>query len=96
MDYTALAHYKIKHNHPTNCEAKNEFTNGKNYINSTHNFWGYSKHRLNEFKGIKRENCLFCLKKLRTKQSKKECKIRLTNLENLCQILLKMIKVLVK
>ena len=45
VDYGAKAHYRVKH-------SKNEFANGKNYINGIENFWGYAKHRLAKFKGI--------------------------------------------
>ena len=36
--------------------------NGKNHINGIENFWGYAKHRLAKFKGIKKENFLLHLK----------------------------------
>ena len=55
VDYAALAHYRVKH-------SKNEFANGKNHINGIENFWGYAKHRLAKFKGIKKENFLLHLK----------------------------------
>ena len=65
VDYGAKTHYRVKHN-------QNEFANGKNHINGIENFWGYYKHRLSKFKGIKRENFLLHLK---------ECEFRFTNLE---------------
>ena len=55
VDYGARAHYRVKH-------SKNEFANGKNHINGIENFWGYAKHRLSKFKGIKKENFLLHLK----------------------------------
>ena len=55
VDYGAKAHYRVKH-------SKNEFANGKNHINGIENFWGYAKHRLAKFKGIKKENFLLRLK----------------------------------
>ena len=55
VDYGAKAHYRVKH-------SKNEFANGKNHINGIENFWGYAKHRLSKFKGIKKENFLLHLK----------------------------------
>ena len=51
----AKAHYRVKH-------SKNEFALGKNHINGIENFWGYAKHRLAKFKGIKKENFLLHLK----------------------------------
>ena len=36
--------------------------NGKNHINGIENFWGYAKHRLAKFKGIKKGNFLLHLK----------------------------------
>jgi len=36
--------------------------NSKNHINGIENFWGYAKHRLAKFKGIKKENFLLHLK----------------------------------
>jgi len=55
VDYGAKAHYRVKH-------SKNEFANGKNHINGIENFWGYAKHRLSKFQGIKKENFLLHLK----------------------------------
>ena len=60
--------------------------NGKNHINGIENFWGYAKHRLSRFKGIKKENFLLHLK---------ECEFRYntkTAQENLYQKLLKLIR----
>ena len=79
VDYGAKAHYRVKH-------SKNEFANGKNHINGIENFWGYAKHRLSKFKGIKKENFLLHLK---------ECEFRYntkTTQENLYQKLLKLIR----
>ena len=79
VDYGAKAHYRVKH-------SKNEFANGKNHINGIENFWGYAKHRLAKFKGIKKENFLLHLK---------ECEFRYntkTTQENLYQKLLKLIR----
>ena len=36
--------------------------NGKNHVNGIENFWGYAKHRLSKFKGIKKDNFLLHLK----------------------------------
>ena len=63
--------------------------NGKNHINGIENFWGYAKHRLSKFKGIKKENFLLHLK---------ECEFRYntkTIQENLYQKLLKLIRGLI-
>ena len=79
VDYGAKAHYRVKH-------SKNEFANGKNHINGIENFWGYAKHRLSKFKGIKKENFLLHLK---------ECEFRYntkTTQEDLYQKLLKLIR----
>ena len=79
VDYGAKAHYRVKH-------SKNEFANGKNHINGIENFWGYAKHRLAKFKGIRKENFLLHLK---------ECEFRYTTKttqENLYQKLLKPIR----
>ena len=79
VDYGAKAHYRVKH-------SKNEFANGKNHINGIENFWGYAKHRLSKFKGIKKENFLFHLK---------ECEFRYNNSKDTKEfyhILLKMIR----
>ena len=74
MDYGAKAHYRINH-------GADEFES--NHINGIENFWGYCKHRLSKFKGIKAEFFLLHLK---------ECEFRFTNLENLYQVLLKLIR----
>lgn len=76
VDYGAKAHYRVKHN-------QNEFANGRNHINGIENFWGYCKHRLSKFKGIKAEFFLLHLK---------ECEFRFNNKENLYQVLLKLIR----
>ena len=66
VDYGAKAHYRVKH-------SKNEFAKGKNHINGIENFFaslmlatasrsGYAKHRLSNFKEIKKENFLLHLK----------------------------------
>ena len=52
VDYGAKAHYRVKH-------SKNEFVNGKNHINGIENFWGYARHRLSKFKGIKKRTSCF-------------------------------------
>ena len=82
VDYGAKAHYRVKH-------SKNEFANGKNHINGIENFWGYAKHRLAKFKGIKKENFLLHLK---------ECEFRYNNSKDtktFYHILLKMIRGLI-
>ena len=82
VDYGAKEHYRLKH-------SKNEFANGKNHINGIENFWGYAKHRLAKFKGIKKENFLLHLK---------ECEFRYntkTTQEDLYQKLLKLIRGLI-
>ena len=82
VDYGAKAHYRVKH-------SKNEFVNGKNHINGIENFWGYAKHRLSKFKGIKKENFLLHLK---------ECEFRYNNSKDtktFYHILLKMIRGLI-
>ena len=79
VDYGAKAHYRVKH-------SKNEFANGKNHINGIENFWGYAKHRLSKFKGIKKKNFLLHLK---------ECEFRYNNSKDtktFYHILLKMIR----
>ena len=79
VDYGAKAHYRVKH-------SKNEFAVDKNHINGIENFWGYSKHRLSKFKGIKKENFLLHLK---------ECEFRYNNSKDtktFYHILLKMIR----
>ena len=79
VDYGAKAHYRVKH-------SKNEFANGKNHINGIENFWGYAKHRLSKFKGIKKKNFLLHLK---------ECEFRYNNSKDtktFYHILLKLIR----
>lgn len=55
VDYGAKEHYRVKH-------SNNEFASGKNHINGIENFWGYCKHRLSKFKGIKRDMFILHLK----------------------------------
>ena len=79
MAISGKEYYRVKH-------SKNEFANGKNHINGIENFWGYAKHGLSRFKGIKKENFLLHLK---------ECEFRYntkTAQENLYQKLLKLIR----
>jgi transposase len=42
-------HYRIFH-------SEDEFARGKNHVNGVESFWGYAKHRLQKFKGFKKEN----------------------------------------
>ena len=63
---------------------KNEFAKGRNHINGIENFWGYAKHRLSKFKGIKKENFLIPLKETEFRYNTK------TKQQDLYKILLKM------
>lgn len=59
----------------------NEFVNNKSHINGIESFWGYAKHRLTKFKGLKAEYFDLHLK---------ECEFRFNNRKgNLYKILLK-------
>ena len=60
VDYGTKAHYMVKY-----CE--NEFGNDRNHINRIESFWAFAKHRLNKFKGIKRDIFFFfvALKRVR-------------------------------
>lgn len=48
VDLGYQKHYRVIH-------SKNEFAVGTNHINGIESFWGYAKHRLTKFKGIKAE-----------------------------------------
>ena len=77
--FGAKAHYRVKH-------SKNEFALGKNHINGIENFWGYAKHRLSKFKGIKKENFLLHLKETEFRYNIK------IKQQDLYKILLKLIR----
>ena len=80
------AHYRIKHN-------KNEFANGRNYINDIENFWSFAKFRLTKFKGIKKENFVFHLKEIEFRYNTKNFRYNTKILgQNLYQNLLKLIR----
>ena len=79
VDFGAKAHYRVKH-------SKNEFALGKNHINGIENFWGYAKHRLSKFKGIKKENFLLHLKETEFRYNIK------IKQQDLYKILLKLIR----
>ena len=79
VDFGAKAHYRVKH-------SKNEFAKGRNHINGIENFWGYAKHRLSKFKGIKKENFLLHLKETEFRYNSK------IKGQDLYKILLKMIR----
>ena len=89
VDYAALAHYRasiLRMNFSYALLATLQDANGKNHINGIENFWGYAKHRLAKFKGIKKENFLLHLK---------ECEFRYNNSKDTKEfyhILLKMIR----
>ncbi len=42
-------HYRIYH-------SKDEFARSKNHVNGVESFGGYAKHKLQKFKGFKKEN----------------------------------------
>jgi transposase len=42
-------HHRIYH-------SKDEFARGKNHVNGVESFWGFAKHRLQKFKGFKKQN----------------------------------------
>ncbi|MDR0918739.1 MAG: IS1595 family transposase, partial [Oscillospiraceae bacterium] len=49
-------HFRVNH-------GENEFSKGNgNHINGIESFWIYAKHRLNKFKGIKKEKFILFLK----------------------------------
>jgi len=48
VDVGYQKHYRVYH-------GENEFAKGKNHINGIESFWGYAKHRLMQFKGVKKE-----------------------------------------
>ena len=79
VDFGAKAHYRVK-------RSKNEFANGKNHINGIENFWGYAKHRLAKFRGIKKEFFLLHLKETEFRYNTKNKK------QDLYKILLKMVR----
>ena len=79
VDFGAKAHYRVKH-------SKNEFALGKNHINGIENFWGYAKHRLSKFRGIKKENFLLHLKETEFRYNTQ------IKQQDLYKILLKLIK----
>jgi transposase-like protein len=49
-------HFRVNH-------GENEFSKGDgNHINGIENFWGFAKHRLSKFKGIKKDKFILFLK----------------------------------
>jgi transposase-like protein len=48
VDLGYKKHYRVKH-------SADEFVNKKSHINGIESFWGYAKHRLQKFKGLKSE-----------------------------------------
>ncbi|TQR60724.1 IS1595 family transposase, partial [Campylobacter troglodytis] len=66
--------------------SKNEFSLAKNHINAIVNFWGYAKHSLAKFKGIKKENFMLHLKETEFRYNAK------IQQQDLYKILLKMIR----
>ena len=79
VDFGAKAHYRVKH-------SKNEFALGRNHINGIENFWGYAKHRLAKFRGIKKEFFLLHLKETEFRYNTK------IQGQDLYKILLKMVR----
>jgi len=52
--YDGLVDMGYKEHHRVN-HVQNEFTHGKQHINGIEGFWGYAKHRLVKFCGVKKE-----------------------------------------
>lgn len=74
VDLGYKKHFRVRH-------GMNEFVNNKSHINGIESFWGYAKHRLTKFKGLKAEYFDLHLK---------ECEFRFNNRKgNLYKILLK-------
>ena len=74
VDLGYKKHFRVRH-------GVNEFVNDKSHINGIESFWGYAKHRLTKFKGLKAEYFDLHLK---------ECEFRFNNRnKNLYKILLK-------
>jgi transposase-like protein len=48
VDMGYKAHHRVNH-------SQNEFTHGNQHINGIEGFWGYAKHRLVKFCGLKKE-----------------------------------------
>jgi transposase-like protein len=48
VDMGYQKHYRVNH-------AENEFVRGRNHVNGIEGFWGYAKHRLVKFNGVKKE-----------------------------------------
>jgi len=48
-------HYRIYH-------SKNEFARGKNHVNGIESFWGFTKTRMNKFRGIRKDKFVIHLK----------------------------------
>lgn len=73
-------HYRIYH-------SEDEFARGKNHVNGVESFWGYAKHRLQKFKGFKKENFY---------KNLKECEWRFNHrhedIDNQINIILTLIK----
>lgn len=70
-------HYRVKH-------SDNEFANDKSHINGIESFRSYSKRRLQKFHGVPQSTFYLHLK---------ECEFRFNHRnENICAILLKMIR----
>ena len=55
VDVGFAKHLRVRH-------ADNEFAVKENHINGIESFWGYAKHRLARFKGIRREKFFLHLK----------------------------------
>ena len=48
VDMGYKKHYRVNH-------GDNEFVKGQNHVNGIEGFWGFAKHRLTKFNGIKKE-----------------------------------------
>jgi len=72
-----MRHYRVHH-------SQNEFARGKKHINGMESFWSYSKRRMENANGIKKEYFLLHLKEsefryngMRTKTDMKKLLIRI-------------------
>ena len=75
--YQGFQHYRIYH-------SKNEFARGKNHINGIESFWGFTKTRMQNLRGIRKDKFVIHLKESEWRWNHRN--------ENIYKILLKTLR----
>jgi len=74
----------LKYDHKVVYHGRSQFADGENHINGIESFWGYAKHRIRKFKGVRKDKFFTYLKESEWRFNHRK--------ENLSKVLLRLIK----